>query len=118
MTVKDARAKIEGMQGGSAWKKGVRLYAVEMLGSLPDDKELPVVGLREALLNGANDWHQYSYGGCALVNDCDIAERLLSPSILARRNGGDLPPSYGNTWLDEQARALAQAYLLIKDIID
>ena len=34
--------------------------------------------VRKALLNGARDWNQYSYGGCALIYDGDIANHYLS----------------------------------------
>ena len=34
--------------------------------------------VRKALLNGARDWNQYSYGGCALVYNYDIAKHYLS----------------------------------------
>ena len=60
----------------------------------------------EELLNGAENWTEYSYGGSALVDDCDICERLCSPSIIKRRRGGALQPGRGKTWLDKQARAL------------
>ena len=34
--------------------------------------------VRKALLNGAQNWDQYSYGGCALIYDGDIADHYLS----------------------------------------
>ena len=59
----------------SAWKKGVKEYADELLDNLEkkaqinerfpkDEKEL-----KEWLLNGAMDWEDYSYGGCSLIYD-------------------------------------------------
>ena len=32
--------------------------------------------LEKILLNGAENWNQYSYGGCALIYDTDIAVTL------------------------------------------
>ena len=35
---------------------------------------------------------------------------------LKRKKGGDLPPNRDEEWLDVQARALGQAYWMIKSI--
>ena len=67
-----------------------------------------------ALLNGADDWRQYSEGGCALVYDSDIAERVCSPSELKRCKGGERQPNASETWLECQARALGQAASLVR----
>jgi len=85
----------------------VKLYASELLESLESDYT------PAALLNGAENWRAFSNGGCALIYDADIAERLCSPSELNRKKGGDLPPNAGETWLDCQTRALSQAARLI-----
>ena len=63
---------------------------------------------------GASDWQQYSEGGCALVYDADIAERLCSKSELKRVRGGERQPNARETWLDCQARALGQAASLVR----
>ena len=100
--------------GRSAWSRAVRLYAVELIESLDDSADLSNEKLLvKAMLNGADDWQQYSEGGCALVYDADIAERLCSPSELKRCKGGERPPNARETWLECQARALAQAYALV-----
>ena len=95
-----------------AWQRGVNLYALELV----EQAEVPLAteNLRETLLNGAQDWGQYSQGGCALIYDADIAERLCSPSELRRKRGGELQPSTRETWLDCQTRALWQAEAMIK----
>ena len=95
-----------------AWQRGVNLYALELV----EQAEVPLTleNLRETLLNGAKDWGQYSYGGCALIYDTDIAERLCRPSELKRKRGGELQPSTRETWLDCQTRALWQAEAMIK----
>ena len=65
--------------------------------------------IREAMLNGANDWIQYSWGGSALIYDGNIAERLCTPSELKRTHNGERRPNSHEEWLDVQARALFQA---------
>jgi hypothetical protein len=91
----------------SAWRKGVKVYALEMLESAEEGFS-PV-----SLLNGAESWRAYSYGGCALIYDADIAERLCAPSEYRRTREGQRAPNAGETWLDVQARALGQAATLI-----
>lgn len=104
----------------SAWGRGVKLYACELLGSLAECVEWahkngepsPLESretVRAALLNGAEDWSQYSWGGCSLIYNGDIAERLCSHSDLKRKRGGELPPNAAEDWLDVQARALRRA---------
>lgn len=98
----------------SAWDKGVTLYALELLDNLRD---LPAADSRQeiqkALLNGARDWDEYSWGGCSIIYDADIAQRLCTPSEFQRRKGGNLRPNHNEAWLDVQARALYQAFRLI-----
>jgi len=94
----------------SAWGRGVEIYAQELIESL----ERPYS--KAALLNGAENWRAYSYGGSALIYDADIAERLCSPSELKRKKGGELPPNSRETWLDVQARALSQAARLVDKV--
>ncbi len=104
--------------GRSAWSRAVHAYATELVESLDEANEAFDLSnetlLRKALLNGAGDWQQYSEGGCALVYDADIAERLCSPSGLKRCKGGSRQPNASETWLDFQARALSQAYALVR----
>nr|DAP26633.1 MAG TPA: hypothetical protein [Bacteriophage sp.] len=61
------------------------------------------------MLNGAQDWEQYSWGGSALIYDYDIAERLCCPSELKKTRNGERRPNSREEWLDVQARALYQA---------
>lgn len=61
------------------------------------------------MLNGARDWSEYSYGGCSLIYDGDIAERLCTPGELKRTRHGERRPNSREGWLDVQARALSQA---------
>ena len=101
--------------GRSAWSRAVHAYAVELVESLAESDDLSnETMLRKALLNGAGDWQQYSEGGCALVYDADIAERLCSPSELKRVRGGERQPNARENWLECQARALSQASALVR----
>ena len=101
--------------GRSAWARGVHAYAIELVESLEDSADLAnETLLRKALLNGASDWQQYSEGGCALIYDADIAERLCSPSELKRCKGGERQPNSCENWIECQARALAQAAYLVR----
>ena len=96
----------------SAWKKGVILYAIEILDNIEDKK-----GITENnLLNGAEDWKEYSYGGCALIYDKDICHRLCTPSEIKKTREGERRPNKRETWIDVQARALYQAARLIMKI--
>lgn len=117
-TIKKIREAIESKPAHSAWERGVKVYALELLDGLQEDiehgwQDMDVLYspelLKKALLNGAADWSQYSCGGCSLCYDCQIAERLCTPSELKRKCGGDLQPNSRETWLDVQARALYQA---------
>ncbi len=107
--------KLNATKARSAWKKGVKDYALELVESA--EVELTPENLKATLLNGAKDWSQYSHGGCAAIYDADIAERLCTPSELKKKKGGDLQPSKRETWLDVQARALFQAFNLINRLL-
>ena len=108
---------ITGFPARSAWSKGVISYALELLDNLaeltPDDLADPEA-VRRALLNGADNWKKYSYGGCSLIYDFDIAIRLCTRSELKRLKCGDLNPNSRENWLDVQARALYQAGLSVR----
>ena len=77
--------------------------------------------LKKALLNGAADWTAYSYGGCSLVYDEDIARHYCTPSELRKvtHKDGTISEQANarENWLDVQARALYQAERKIKNIL-
>lgn len=109
---------IESEKQRSAWDKGVTKYALELVDQLGEQinggyfEELDLTEskkVRAALLNGAADWSQYSWGGCSLIYDGDIAERLCCPSELKKTRNGERRPNSREEWLDVQARALFQA---------
>ena len=115
MTAKCLTSALSAIPAGrSAWSRAVHAYAVELVESLADSDDLSnETLLRKALLNGAGDWQQYSEGGCALVYDTDIAERLCSQSELKRVRGGERNPNSRENWIECQARALGQAANLV-----
>lgn len=105
--------KIENSTPRSAWKKGVKQYALDLLEELKERGWTDTSFKKEDALNGADDWKQYSYGGCSLIYDCEIAERLCTKTELKRTREGEKDPNPKETWLDVQARALWQAWTLI-----
>lgn len=109
------RERIEARKERSAWGRGVKVYALELFEILEDCQELPETfqELRTAVLNGACDWRDASYGGCFLIYDGDIARRLCTPSELKRTSDGEKDPNPREIWLDVQARALSQAFRVL-----
>jgi hypothetical protein len=109
----------------SAWDKGVKKYAAELIADLDEnisggcfateDIAAPLL-LKRQILNGASDWAQYSWGGCSLVYNEDIAQRLCTPSELKKTRNGERRPNASEEWLDTQARALNQAARMVQRI--
>lgn len=117
-TIEDKiRAYIEATPARSAWDRGVKKYAVELSECLCAQVEpggdYTDADLKKYVLDGAQDWMQYSYGGCSLVYNADIAARLCAPCELRKTQHGARKPSRNEGWLDVQALALHQAYLLM-----
>lgn len=110
-------ATIAATPARSAWNKGVRAYALDLVNNLERDTYSDYKDVITSLLNGADNWTQYSYGGCTLIYDRDIAARLCTPSEYKRTRGGELAPNSYETWLDVQARALGHAQALILRMI-
>ena len=104
----------------SAWKKGVKEYADELLNNLEEKSQLngrlpkDEKELKEWLLNGATDCKDYSYTYCSLKYDSQIAKRLCTPSEFKRKDGGRIAPSRHDNWFNEQAKALNYACSRIK----
>ena len=110
------RNQINAKRCRSAWEKGVSLYALEMIDSVEENAQYagknPVnaLELRNLALNGASDWKQYSEGGCTLVYNRQIAERLCTASELKKTDNGRKDPNPRESWIDVQTRALYQAW--------
>lgn len=100
--INEARQAIEERKERSAWGRGLKVYAIELLDGLEegisggyidaDDLQARKI-VEKALLNGADDWASYSWGGSALIYDGDIAERLCSPSELKKTRNGERRPN-------------------------
>ena len=111
---KELYEKVEQVKVWSAWDKGVKTYALELIESA--EIELTRGNARTELLNGAESWSEYSYGGCSLIYNGDIVERLGTPSDIKRFENGRLDkPMSTEDWIDVQARALSQAYSMISN---
>lgn len=111
----------------SAWSKGVQAYALEMLESFEEWSEWAEKSGKPALdidertaLNGASDWSAWAYGGCGLVYNCAIAERLCTPSEMRKlqyKTGAMRQPAPCTNWLDVEARAAWQAWRMIAEAV-
>ena len=120
MRTLDLLQKVENVKVRSAWDKGVKMYAIELLDDADANRECPeftsLQELKEAILNGASDWMQYSEGGLSLIYNTDIAERLCNPYELKKTKNGINNPNSRENWIQCQARALFQAWELIKRV--
>ena len=126
MTINDIMDNINNQEHNSAWRRGVAEYARELLEGLqerieggyfdPEDITNRTI-THKALLNGESSWHSYSWDGCSLIYNEDIAERLCTPSELKKTRNGERKPNAIEHWLDTQGRALSQAELLIQGTI-
>lgn len=115
-------------KNASAWTKGVLDYACYLVDTLEDEYifnfkypisllDEEIKELKKKLLNGADSWHDYSYWGNAYIYDTDIASALCAPYEYIKTNKGQKQPNKKETWLDVQARALYQAWLMIQQVI-
>lgn len=116
-TINEIRNAIDNTRTRSAWSAGVKTYADEILNNIAtaeaehriDMATATRHDLENAALCGADDWDAYSWGGCSLIYDSDIAATLCTPSELKRTRNGERRPNSREDWLDVQARALYQA---------
>lgn len=113
------KATLKANRDRSAWGKGVNLYALELLESIQENLEYIGKSItefeskqefEEFALNGARTWKDYSFGGCSLIYNWEICERLCPPSIIKKKQGGALDPNRDELWMDVQTRALYQAF--------
>lgn len=120
--VEAVEQKVSETKTRSAWERGVKAYAEELVEELREAVEGGYVDaddlsnrrlFERAMLNGAADWRQYSEGGCALCYDHQIAERLCAPWELRKTDGGCKDPNPRESWIDVQSRALHQAAQMI-----
>lgn len=119
--IEELRNKLNAKKTRGAWSAGVKEYALMLLDDFTDLDPVydSIYDLYNALLNGAKDWHQYAAGGGGLVYDEAIIKTLCTPAQIKRlryKEGGYRQPGHSQTWIDVEARALFQAWELIKDI--
>lgn len=118
-TIKKIFENIKNVKVRSAWMRGVKTYAEELAESLFEAIEYAPEALdnekmlRKALLNGASDWSEYSWGGCSLIYDNQVAHRLCTASELKKTANASKRPNAREDWLDVQARALYQAERMV-----
>ena len=119
MTKKELIEAIKASKARSAWAKGVKWYALNLVEESYQNATDIVKVSMSVYLNGAETWKEYSYGAhsCALVYDYDIAKRLCTPGELRKTEFGRKLPNGFENWLDVQARALYQAHRLIAELI-
>jgi hypothetical protein len=113
-TLADIQKQLENQTARSAWGRGVLNFAVDLVGDAIENNGAEFTPSSRAeleglLLNGAENWKQYSRGGGALVSDVSIAEALCTPSELKKTKNGQRRPNKNEERLDTQARALFQA---------
>ena len=64
--IKELRKAIENEPARSAWARGVKEYALELLEDMDEDTEFyGSPADKKDLLNGADSWYQYSWDGCS-----------------------------------------------------
>lgn len=89
----------EVMRKESNERRAICKYALEILsdyqyGHHKDDNfNIAHANVKE-LLNGANDWQQYSESGCSLIYTDDIKERIGVGGDLMKRQGEYLRRAY------------------------
>ena len=121
-----AKIEEEAKKARSAWSRGVFEYVRELWVDLcesieggyfeSEDLKAPQM-VKKALLNGADSWSAYSWGGSSLIYNSDIAARLCCHSELKKTREGERRPNAREEWLDTQARALFQASEKLQRII-
>lgn len=125
-TLKEIENALNAEKTRSAWSRGVKAYALEIWetvseairGGYAEFDDLKSPRMREKLyLYGAPSWEDASWGGCFLICDSSIAERLCNPSELKKTRNGERRLNGREEWLDTQARALHQAARMLDRVI-
>ena len=129
--LEEIRAAVEAQKTRGAWAAGVKVYALEILDTIEERSDYEghepetMEELTDYALNGAKDhqkpndiyrsWSVASWGGSYLIYDGDICRRLCNATEQKKTDNGNKQPNAHEQWLDTQARALYQAYNLIKE---
>lgn len=115
--IAELSAKISEIRVLGAWNKGVKSWALDLLEGIESDNFTSMADLKNAALNGADNWKQFCYGGCALIYNTSIAAQFCTPSEFRATNGGLKAPNSRENWMDVQVRAAYQAWNLISSNI-
>jgi hypothetical protein len=110
----------KGEKARSKWAKAVHEDACWLLENvmvnMEDGEDGEEVEINEKLLlGGAENWRSFCYRGSAYVANADIAKHYSTPSEYKRLEKKDWEVSETETLQDVQARALRQAWWLIRD---
>lgn len=110
--------KIEQSPARGAWARGVRDYAYMVVESFMEGHGISMgaeVAITErGALRGAKNWEAYSRGGFGLTYNHAICRALCPPYLQKRFEDGQRDPSDKEDWCDVEARALHQAWDLVK----
>jgi hypothetical protein len=122
MKISEIKEAINQKKTRSAWGRGVREYALELLDQVEENQgiDYELYGSpadKKELLNGASGWTEYSWGGSSLIHNEDIAKRLCTTNELKKNRNGERRPNASEEWLNTQARALYQATMMIFRIV-
>lgn len=115
--------KKEQQKQRSKWAKGVYEIAIDRIEEMDSNQYITWYNLLNGALfagleeNHKNIWSackDYSWGGCYLIYDEDIAN-LLATHSEAYTKAGNLKdkPNKMEEWLDVQARAIYQAFRIL-----
>ena len=112
--------EVNNIKTRSAWAKGVKVYAEMHLEnfayfcSYDEDVEFN----EETILNGAYSWRHWSESGFGFCYNQQIAETLCTPTELKLTKNGMKEPNKRESWIDVQARAAYQGWIMIKQAIN
>lgn len=116
----------EQMKQRSKWSRGVYQIAIDRVEELDSNEVITwynllngalFAGLKENHKNIYDACKKYSWGGCYLIYDEDIANLLSNRSEAYTKKGNfKNKPNKNEEWLDIQSRAIYQAFrILIKN---
>lgn len=116
MKAKEIIQKINQKKARSAWEKGLKIYAAELIQDMESAgiKDFDLDTVKKWNWNGAGNALIYSEGACSLVYEDDICNRLCPPSITRKHPSN---PNGKESWIEVQARALTQAMANIRQIL-
>lgn len=109
MKLEELKKQVEAskLPTNAKWWKGRKQFALYIIDYLCSPEfEVTRSTLEKVLLNGCDDWRQYSEGGLPYCYDEDIANALYPPSEAKKMLKGNYD------WINIQAQALRQAFLL------